>query len=50
MREAEKGLFLAGFGVNQIKVRIIWIFKDKVKLYKDFREKFSFDLSSLLNK
>ena len=35
-------------GVNQRKVLIIWIFKDKVKLYKDFREKFFFDLSSPL--
>ena len=35
-------------GVNKRKVLIIWIFKDKVKLFKDFRENFFFDLSSPL--
>ena len=44
----KKGYFWLVLGVNQRKVLIIWIFKDKVKLYKDFREKFFFDLSSPL--
>ena len=38
----KKGYFCLVLGVNQRKVLIIWIFKDKVKLYKDFREKFFF--------
>ena len=46
----KKGYFWLVLGVNQRKVLIIWIFKDKVKLYKDFREKFFFDLSPPLNK
>ena len=46
----KKGYFWLVSGVNQRKVLIIWLFKDKVKLYKGFREKFFFDLSSPLNK
>ena len=44
----KKGYLWLVLGVNQRKVLIIWIFKDKVKLYKDFCEKFFFDLSSPL--
>ena len=44
----KKGYFWLVLGVNQRKVLIIWIFKDKVKLYKNFRENFYFDLSSPL--
>ena len=45
----KKGYFWLVLGVNKRKVLIIWIFKDKVKLYKDFREKIFFHLSSPLN-
>ena len=48
MREAEKGLFQTGFGGKSKKSSYYLIFMDKVKLYKDFREKKFFDLSSPL--
>ena len=35
----KKGYFWLVLGVNKRKVLIIWIFTDKVKLYKDFQEK-----------
>ena len=44
----KKGYFWLVLGVNQRKILIFWIFKDKVNLYKDFREKFFFYLSSPL--